>query len=157
MVRDFEEYKKRHLSFWELQEIDRPLIGFTLGMGLDSWSYWQYNQATRALLNQGKISPQDIHPEAFVEDQLNYLELFQNIPQDVCTSAMPLASIPWMEAVLGCPVVSTEAGFKSIEILENVEKFEAHPFNPQNSWVEKYLEFIEFHISFRRDKSCRSR
>jgi len=29
------------------------------------------------------------------------------VEDDICRAAMPLASLPWMEAILGCPVVST--------------------------------------------------
>ncbi len=143
MKLDFQEFKKRHLAFWELSEVERPLVGFTIGAGLDSWSYWQYNKATRALFNRGKVSSEDINPTDFVEDQLKYLELCEQIDDDIYRTAMPLASIPWMEAILGCPVLSTEVGFKSAEILDNARSMQPVRFNPHNPWIEKYLEFIQ--------------
>jgi hypothetical protein len=143
MTPEINEYKKRHLAFWELSEVDRPLLGFTIGAGLDSWSYWQYNKAAGALLNREKISAEDINPADFVEDQLKYLELCEQIEDDIYRTAMPLASIPWMEAILGCPVLSTQAGFKSAEILDNPRSLQLVPFDPHNPWIEKYLEFIE--------------
>ncbi len=67
-------------------------------------SYWQYNKAAQALLTGGEIIPDDINPNDFVEDQLKYLELSEQINDDVYRSVMPLASVPWMEAILGCPI-----------------------------------------------------
>ena len=79
MYHDINEYKQRHLAFWKLSKVNHPLVGFTIGAGLDVWSYWQYNKAARALLNREKISAEDINPEDFVEDQRKYLlfELFK--------------------------------------------------------------------------------
>ena len=143
MKRDFREYKKRHLAFWEMSEVDRPLIGFTIGAGLDSWSYWQSNKAVRGLLNRDQVLARDINPADFVEDQLKYLELSDQIDDDVCRTAMPLASIPWMEAILGCPIFSTDVNMKSKEILDNAASLQSHQFDPKNPWIEKYLQFIQ--------------
>lgn len=143
MKRDFKEFKERHMSFWEMREVDSPLIGFTIGAGLDSWSYWQYNKAAQALLNKRNILPDDINPIDFIEDQLHYLELSEQINDDVCRSAMPLASVPWMEAILGCPVFSTEAHMTSKKILDKVESLNPIPFTSDNIWVKKYFEFLK--------------
>ena len=143
MIRNFNEYKQRHLAFWQLSQVERPLIGFSIGSGLDSWSYWQDNKATRALLQRKQIFAEDINPEDFIEDQLKYLELYQQINDDVCRTAMPLASIPWMEAILGCPVISTETSIKSKAILADADSLKPISFDPDNPWVKKYLQFIE--------------
>ena len=143
MSDNFEQYKKRHRDFWELADVKHPLVGFAIGAGLDSWSYWQDNKATQNLLNRKRILAEDINPEDFVEDQLKYLELSEKIEDDVCRTAMPLASIPWMEAILGCPVLATEANMKSGEILDGASSLKPVPFNPQNPWVKKYLQFIQ--------------
>ena len=49
MNRDYTKYKEKHSAFWNMQDVESPLIGFTVGAGLDSWSYWQYNKAAQAL------------------------------------------------------------------------------------------------------------
>jgi len=140
---DFEQYKKKHLDFWNLTEVEHPLIGFTVGAGSDSWSYWQDNKAVSAILSKKQIFPEDLRPEDFVDDQLNYLESTEVIKDDVCRTAMPLASIPWMEAILGCPVFASGASMKSGKILENAASLNPLPFNPDNPWVVCYLKFIE--------------
>jgi hypothetical protein len=145
MEKDLSGYKKRHLAFWDLSETDRPLLGFTIGLGLDSWSYWQENKAARALLNREQILPDDINPADFVEDQQKYLELCDQIDDDTIRTVMPLASIPWMEAILGCPVLSSEAGFRSAEILRTAGSLQPVSLNPDNPWIKKYLQFIELY------------
>jgi hypothetical protein len=143
MIKDFEAYKKQHMDFWNLAEVRQPLIGFTIGTGLDSWSYWQDNKAARKLLDKNQIFAGDINPKDFVDDQLKYLESSERFEDDVCRTAMPLASIPWMEAILGCPVLATGANMKSGKILDRAGSLKPDPFDPDNPWVLKYLEFIE--------------
>jgi len=143
MKHDFNEYKERHLEFWSLQDVKSPLIGFTIGAGLDSWSYWQYNSAAQKLFAQEKIQPEDIDPNDFVDEQQNYLELSGQINDDIYRSAMPFASIPWMEAILGCPVVSTGSHLSSEKIIEDPESYSQIQINTDNPWIKKYLEFIK--------------
>jgi hypothetical protein len=142
-VEDVERYKQRHQDFWQLTETRQPLLGFTLGAGSDSWSYWQNNKAAQDLFTRPHINADDIDPQDFVEDQRTYLNQSRLIDDDICRTAIPLASIPWMEAILGCPVEGSGAGIKSREILDRPGSFEEKQFDPENPWVRKYLEFIE--------------
>jgi hypothetical protein len=139
----FNTLKQRHLDFWEKKEVAYPLVGFTIGIGIDSWSYWRDNAALEQVWGKGRIDPEDLDPEAFVEDQRAYLMRADTAGDDIPRTAMPLAAIPWMEAILGCPVVATEAHFASQPILEGVHDFERVKFDTQNPWVLKYREFIE--------------
>ena len=145
MYQDINEYKQRHLAFWNLSKVNCPLAGFTIGAGLDVWSYWQYNKAAQALLNREKISAEDINPEDFIKDQREYLQFTEQIEDDLCRSAMPLASVPWMEAIMGCPVYSSEANMKSREILDDPTALQPVDFDPHNPWIKKYLEFIKIY------------
>jgi hypothetical protein len=116
---------------------------------MDSWSYWQDNRGAQALLAKTAIEPQDIHPETFVEDQLRYLEISSEMGDDLCRTAMPLASLPWMEAILGCPVISAGTYLSSRPVGEDPDRLGQEPFDPQNPWVQKYLEFIHvYHQAF---------
>lgn len=143
MERDFAKYKECHLAFWELHEVSSPLLGFTIGAGQDSWSYWQYNSAAQKLMSQKCILPEDVEPLDFVEEQQRYLELSGQISDDICRSAMPLASIPWMEAILGCPVISSGSHLSAEKIMEDAGSFPTVEINTDNPWIRKYLEFIQ--------------
>jgi hypothetical protein len=142
---DFKTYRKRHRAFWSLEDVERPLVGFTIGAGADAWSYWQYNRAAQELFNRHEITPEDIHPEEFVAGQHRYLAKSAEICDDVCRTAMPLASIPWMEAILGCPVNSSGSHLQAGPILDNPALLKTRPFDMQNKWIRKYFEFIEIY------------
>jgi hypothetical protein len=142
MIRDFDSYKSKHLAFWQMSEMTSPLIGFTVGAGVDSWSYWQYNQAAQVLFELDVITPEDINPADFVEDQRHYLESASQIDDDICRTAIPLASIPWMEAILGCPVQSSGSSLKSKEMLDSPARLKTVDFDQHNPWIVKYLQFL---------------
>jgi hypothetical protein len=141
--RDFETYKERHLGFWNRSESSSPLIGFTVGAGADSWSHWQYNTAAQALFKKETVSAEDLDPAGFVEDQRRYLDSSSRIDDDICRTAIPLASVPWMEAILGCPVHSSGTNLKSREILDAPASLNPVRFDPANPWIRKYLQFID--------------
>lgn len=135
-------YREKHLMFWSLEKVNRPLIGFTVGLGQDSWSYWQDNRAAQALLSLNEILPDNISPADFIEDQVKYLKLTQKIGDDVIRSAMPLASIPWMEAIIGCKIVSTKDSISAVRIDNDINKIGITPFDVNNKWIQKYFEFF---------------
>ena len=139
----FEDYKRRHLAFWYREEAASPLIGFAVGAGLDSWSYWQDNKAAQALLQKKEIRPSEIDPAAFVDGQLGYLERSMQVGDDVWRTAMPLASIPWMEAILGCPILSSGTHLASRPVADSPASLHLPWFEPDNPWIQKYLEFLQ--------------
>lgn len=135
-------YKEKHLMFWSLEKVKRPLIGFTVGLGQDSWSYWQDNRAAQALLSLNEISPENISPADFIEDQVKYLKLTEEIGDDIIRSAMPLASIPWMEAIIGCKIISTKDSISALKIDDEIDRIGIPPFDVNNKWIQKYFEFF---------------
>lgn len=135
-------YKEKHLMFWSFEKVKRPLIGFTVGLGQDSWSYWQDNKAAQALLSLNEILPENISPVDFIEDQVKYLKLTEEIGDDIIRSAMPLASIPWMEAIIGCKIISTKDSISAVKIDNDINKIEITPFDVNNNWIQKYFDFF---------------
>lgn len=140
-----DNYKEKHLKFWSLEKVDSPLIGFTVGTGQDSWSYWQDNKAAQSLLMLEEISPGNIRPSDFVEDQIKYLKYTENISDDIIRSAMPLASIPWMEAITGCKIISTNSSVSALKMFNDISEVEIIPFNSNNFWAKKYFEFFKIY------------
>lgn len=136
-------YKEKHLRFWSLEKVNGPLIGFTVGTGFDSWSYWQDNKAAQSLLQLEEISPADIIPSDFIEDQIKYLRFTEKINDDIIRSAMPLASIPWMEAIIGCKIISTNSSVSAVKMFNDICEVEIMPFTSNNLWAKKYFEFFK--------------
>ena len=133
---------EKHRLFWERYEVKCPLVGFTVGAGPDAWSYWATNPGAAALWSRDEILPEHVGPRAFVEGQRTYLESVSGI-DDAFRTAIPFASIPWMEAIIGCRIVSTEAQFVSRSFLKCIEEYEPIMFDADNPWARKYVEFIE--------------
>ncbi|RKX34217.1 MAG: hypothetical protein DRP71_07870 [Verrucomicrobia bacterium] len=101
------------------------------------------------MLGKETISAEDLDPAKFVEDQRRYLDSSARIEDDVCRTAIPLASIPWMEAILGCPIHSSGTSLKSKEILDDPASLSPVQFDPADPWIRKYLQFIDvYHQSF---------
>jgi len=138
-----QEYKRKQLAFWSLEHVESPLIGFTIGKGVDSWSYWQYNKATSKLFLKKQIMAEDIDTNTFVKDQKSYLYNSNQVDDDIYRTTMPLASIPWMEAILGCPIISSGENLKADKFINNPAELQKINFSRENPWVKKYCEFIE--------------
>jgi len=68
MIKNYEDYRQKHLAFWEMTGTNSLLTGITVGVGVDSWSYWQYNKAAQNLFKQETISAEDINPYDFFLD-----------------------------------------------------------------------------------------
>lgn len=142
--RNVEERICRHRAFLNRAN-SAPLVCFTVGAGTDSWSYWQANKVTARLWGKPEIHPEDIDPAGFVEDQLRYLEVSDTLEDDAFRTAMPFASMPWLEAVAGCPIGSTDTHFYSRPFLSGPEQGDSIVFDPENPWVKKYVEFLDIY------------
>jgi len=134
---------EKHRLFWGRYEVKCPLVGFTVGAGPDAWSYWATNPGAAALWNRNEILPEHVDPRAFADGQRAYLERTLDIDDDAFRTAIPFASIPWMEAIIGCRIASTEAQFVSRSFLKSIEEYEPITFDADNPWARKYVEFIE--------------
>lgn len=136
------EKTERHRLFWERHEVSSPVVGFTVGEGPDAWSYWATNPGAAALWNRNEILPEHVDPRAFVDGQRAYLERTLDIDDDAFRTAIPFASIPWMEAIIGCRIASTEAQFVRHSFLKNIAEYEPIMFDAQSPWALKYVEFL---------------
>jgi len=134
--------KAKHIAFWARKNVTEPLVGFIVGSGIDPWSYWLSNPGAAALLRKKIIRPEDLDPKAFVAGQLKYLERTADIDDDIFRTGIPFASIPWMEAIIGCTVITTDKQFASQSCLRSIEEYVPISFESDNPWASKYVEFL---------------
>jgi len=130
---------EKHKAFWNKTPVQSPLVGIFLG----SWTFFKDNRGGDNIWQSKKISPDDIHPERFIED---YEELFQteeDIGDDLIRAAQPFASIPWMEAMAGCEICCSRPNVWSEPVAKSVAEVPEIKFDPNNSWVCKYIEFLK--------------
>jgi hypothetical protein len=135
---NIKEKIRRHMAFWNRENVDRPLIGYLIG------SYFpvqRYEEAKRIFGDKKLIKEDIIIPENFIGDYERLFEGSTLVEQDAFWVAEPFTGIPWMEAFLGCSIFGSkdsmwaEPWVKDIKDLEKIK-----PLN-QNTWYKKYNQF----------------
>ncbi|MGI6028004.1 MAG: hypothetical protein ACOX81_01170 [Candidatus Heteroscillospira sp.] len=138
------EKLRRNKAFYEMQDVDRPLMGCYIG-GWEGLS--KYSNRVHEYITPGIVSADDITTEAFTEFYDNFLPKVSYENDDFVRCLEPVNPIPWSEAALGCPIRFTGQNFWTDHM--GKEKFDAlmdsgADISENNPWINKYVEFIEF-------------
>ena len=127
------------LSSWFNRQNDIPLLGFFWD---SQYPLHRYRGASS--LPEGPIQPSDIVVERFLDDSDRLHELYEKGGGDLIWSASPFFGIPWVEAALGCGVLTDHATGSSRSVPPS--RFSDNPvvptFSADNPWVVKMLEFF---------------
>lgn len=145
-----EDRLKAHKQFWQGEKCDLMLTSFRIG----DYFFADKFAAARELLVPGKIiKPTMLDPERFLQDYENMYHQIEQIGQSGFFAAEPFIGIPWLEAILGCPVQAAEHSFISepavhspAEVLQKTERLEKLNLD-DNEWFGKYLEFTNALVS----------
>ena len=134
-----EERLALHRSFWALEKQPRPLASFRVG----DFFFARHFRAALPLLEPDKsISPEMLNVSEFLPDYERMFREAEELGQDGFWTGEPFTGIPWMEAILGCPIRAGRESFTSRPWLSSpAEALEKVRFDPQNPWLGKYLEF----------------
>ena len=139
MSLNLQEKIKKYHDFWSGAEVERPLIGFSLG----GWFPLQSYTAMHKFRGKGRISPEQVHPEEFFPDYDRIVAQWEPVEDDVIRGVAPIPPFPWLEAMLGSPVQvgeesiwAEEGGFDYANILKI-------DWSHENPWRQKYLEFVK--------------
>ena len=125
---------ERNRSCWR-RENDRPLLGINVGMFANQW----YPRAMREIPN-GPVRPEDIRTDLFLEDVEQLFQIHQEAGGDSPFVASALVHIPWMEAIMGCPVMASPETFWSEPIVEDWDSWSEPRLDSDNPWFEKLIE-----------------
>jgi DNA-binding FadR family transcriptional regulator len=134
-----EERLALHRAFWALEKQPRPLASFRVG----DFFFARHFRAALPLLEPDKpISPEMLNVSEFLPDYERMFREAEELGQDGFWTGEPFTGIPWMEAILGCPVRAGRESFTSKPWISSPEEaLEKVRFDPQNPWLLKYLEF----------------
>ncbi len=91
----------RHEAFLSCAATDRPLIGAWLG---GYFPAQQFPHGTAGWQEGQPRSPRDVTLEPFAADYENLFRLHQDLQDDFVYIGSVYWGIPWLEAILGCPV-----------------------------------------------------
>lgn len=139
MRKDIQEVINKHKDFWKLKPVSRPLIGYCMG----GWSQMQLYESGRKTLPTGLLEPDMLKPELFLPDYEKILTCNNILQDDLVHSAEPFPAIPWMEAIIGCPIYNSGENIWSEPLSDSLGALEQIRYNPNSPWVEKYWEFID--------------
>jgi len=131
---------KRYTAFWNLEDVERPLVGFSF----IGWFPFQEFAACKAWSSSRYLTPPMIAPEAFMEDHVRILLEGEALDDDLIRGACPMqVAVPFLPGMLGC----------KLRILpDNVLGEEQHlswdealhlELDHQNPWFRIYMEFAQ--------------
>ena len=124
------------------KENPRPLFGCTLGM----FTREHYPRATAAL-PQGELCPEDIDVSAYLADCDDLYLAHEQMNDDFPFVSAPMTSIPWMEAIMGCPIMCKDNSVWAEPCVEDWAEWTAPQDLSENPWLKKLLELTEAMIA----------
>lgn len=118
----------------------RVLFGFSAGSEFPLHRY----AAAKALPEGRPLTPDDFSAEAYAEDCERLFAIHEACGGDSIWSASAFWGIPWMEAIIGCPIYANHAGGSIYsEVPPSFSGAGDIPdFSDDNPWVKKAREFI---------------
>ncbi len=126
-----------HNSFVARREMARPLIGVHIW---DREYRKMYRDTNAVIPAEGEVRPEQIDTERFLRDVERLLSMNEQIGGDLYWPVVPYVYIPWMEAIIGCPIYSTENTFYANPCIESWSDFHEDPDLSDNKWFAKLLE-----------------
>lgn len=126
----------KYKEFWNRIN-NTPLIGYSTG------SYFiskRFNAASKFLRESKQIYPDMINALDFKNDYVRMAEEYEKFNEDTIFTGVPFTGLPWMEAILGCEISSTESSFVAHSQDTDVNHFDIEKAFNKN-WYEKYMEF----------------
>jgi hypothetical protein len=140
---------ERHKAFWNMEDVEKPLLRVTRY----SSGYGERHPPMKLPLADGTMASTDVF---YLEPEMLSPEQFS--PRDERPSAIPAMSgdlfpvrapytkVPWMEAILGCPIrVSLQSSSMWSEPVLGEDWYRHFkPLKPSDGWRNKLLEFTDF-------------
>jgi len=131
---------ERHKAFYYGQPMDRPLVGSWL---FGFFVHQQY-PSVAAAMEPGPVRPQDIPIELFLKDVDALWEAYTELDDDYPFSMGAFYGVPWLEAIMGCPVYFSGTNMYSTPCIEDWSSYDWQPPDVEhNLWAQKLLEFLD--------------
>jgi hypothetical protein len=140
---------RRHQAFLNREASDRPLIGNWL---FGFYIHEQYPRAAAAM-KPGEIKPEDVPIRLFLEDVDALYESYSELNDDYPFSMGAFYGIPWMEAIMGCPIHYSGTTMWANPCIPDWETFSwPKPDLNNNPWFLKLLEFLDALVKHSRGR-----
>lgn len=133
----FEKNLELHKAFWNRQDIGRPLLGVNIGFTLQ-----QRFPRMMETITPGLLKPEDIRIDPFLEDCENLYRAHQDMGDYVFVGA-PFVGIPWMEAIMGCPIMASHSNFWAEHCVDDWKSWQWRRPTIEDPWAKKLLQLME--------------
>lgn len=135
-MRDTGEIIQRHRLFWQRGDTDRPIGACWIGSRLPDELY----RAARAIPT-GRVMAADVDVEQFLADYDHLQQVHESVEDDAFWVASPFFGLPWVEAILGCPVYYSGETFWVDPIWPEWPADIRLPLPEGEAWLAKLVEF----------------
>jgi len=141
---------ERHKAFWNMEDVEKPLLRITR---YRRTGFGQPRSSMRLPLADGTMAQDDVfylEPEVLSPEVLSPMdERPSAVPAtsgDVIPVLAPYTKVPWMEAIIGCPIrVSLQSSSMWSEPALGADWYRDYrPLKLNDGWVKKLLEFTEY-------------
>lgn len=135
MGQDLEAAIARNLAFWRGGQTDRPLVGVYLGGYMVDDVY--------LVASEGDLlQPQQLVPERFFDLLAERCKAANRLDQDLIRPVSPLNYVPWLEAILGCPIRVHSQSCWAEPLLAEDEPLETLQIGRSEAWRDVGLAFM---------------
>ena len=129
----------RHEAFLNRASVERPLLGFWLG---GYYPAEQFPTGTAGWRDGRELRPADVVFAPFAADYETLFRTHQQADDDFFYVGSAYWGIPWLEAIMGCPVAAAGANCRAESCL--VELTELPSLNLEgNPWFQALRRFTE--------------
>jgi hypothetical protein len=108
----------RHEAFLECRAVDRPLLGYWVG------GYYpgeQFPRGASSWQNTTVLRPDDVSFAAFAADYKDLYQAHRACDDDFFNVGSAYWGIPWLEAILGCPMAVAAANCRAEPCLRGLD------------------------------------
>ena len=129
----------KNSAFLNRANVDRPLIGIHIW---DPQFRKLYKETNKTIAEKGEVKPEDIVTKNFLKDIDRIIAMHEEIGGDLLWPVCPYVYIPWMEAIIGCPIYSNETTFFAKAFINKWDDFynKKVDISKNNRWLSKLLE-----------------
>ena len=126
--------------FFDMSNSEGPLLGF-----FRETYYPLKRYRTETFLPGGALTPALIEVEAFLPEYERLFRLHEEAEGDFLWGAAAFWGIPWMEALVGCPVIAdhTTGSSRSEKPKQLLGPDDIPAFDRDDPWAQKAVEFLQ--------------
>lgn len=125
-------------DFVKRKNTQRPLYGLHI-LGTNYMK--EYGATYKNIPLDMELDPDDIILEAFLEDMANFIDKQEEAGGDLFYPVVPYLYVPWLEAIIGCPIYAGKDSFYAEPFIKNWQDLRWEiDLSPGNRWYRKLLE-----------------